>query len=66
MMHLSMERVFCYFDCVGQDCVGRDLIEVIEERYTAGETDEFLKPIITDREGMLRVPSYINARTLIP
>jgi 2,3-bisphosphoglycerate-independent phosphoglycerate mutase len=65
------ERVQLAYDALvdgkGQDCVGRDLIEVIEERYAAGETDEFLRPIITDREGMIRVSaSYLMNRTLTP
>lgn len=44
---------------LGEDCVGKDLVAAVEARYAAGETDEFLKPLIADRSGMLQVRLYM-------
>ncbi|KAJ2877750.1 2,3-bisphosphoglycerate-independent phosphoglycerate mutase, partial [Coemansia aciculifera] len=51
------ERVQVAFDAMtqgrGEKCVG-DPVQAIEARYAKDETDEFLKPIIVDSEGVVR------------
>jgi len=38
----------------GQGEWSDDLVKTVEARYTAGETDEFLKPIIACKEGKIQ------------
>ncbi|KAJ2331208.1 hypothetical protein GGI00_003358, partial [Coemansia sp. RSA 2681] len=51
------ERVQIAFDAMtqgkGEKCTG-DPVQAIEARYAKDETDEFLKPIIVDSEGVVR------------
>eukprot|EP00808_Paulinella_micropora_P028641 g47501.t1 len=37
----------------GEECSAEKLIEVVKKRYEAKETDEFLKPIIVDKAGLV-------------
>ncbi|KAI9021621.1 2,3-bisphosphoglycerate-independent phosphoglycerate mutase [Phycomyces nitens] len=50
------ERVQIAFDALteGKGTKADDPVKAIEERYEAGETDEFLKPIILSDEGRIR------------
>ncbi|KAI9500854.1 2,3-bisphosphoglycerate-independent phosphoglycerate mutase [Coemansia spiralis] len=50
------ERVQIAFDAMTQGSGenSEDPIKTVEERYKKDETDEFLKPIIVDREGLVK------------
>ena len=54
--HQQKERVQLAYDGlvsgVGEEA--KDPLATIEQRYARGETDEFLKPIIVDKEGCLQ------------
>lgn len=36
-----------------------DILETIQERYAAGETDEFLQPIILDQDGLIEANDHV-------
>lgn len=50
------ERVKLAYEglCQGLGEVSNNLIETIQQRYAAGETDEFLKPIICEKDGSIQ------------
>jgi 2,3-bisphosphoglycerate-independent phosphoglycerate mutase len=50
------ERIEVAYDALvsGIGEVSNDPVESVEKRYKSNETDEFLKPIIVDKEGMIQ------------